>query len=117
MAPRKPGVNIPALKEALDQAKAETSRSRFGSTTVTILGVDGQVVIDASSFSEVQRASRYDNDIDTLLSGRMTPGSFDRRWAGRTIGGEELATSERVLYLARIGEAYIDDFYPERGFR
>jgi hypothetical protein len=75
------------------------------------------VAIEARSFAEVQRAARYDNDFKALLSGQLDPGRFDRRWSGRSLGGYELPNADEALYLASIGEASFEDFYPDRGGR
>jgi hypothetical protein len=81
---------------------------------VMIISVDGPVAIQARSFAEVQRASRFDNDVNALLEGRLEPARFDRRWVGRTIAEVPLPDAAQVLYLGLVGEATFDDFYPER---
>ncbi len=117
MAPRKPGINPGALSDALRQAQAEEAADHYGSMRVMIISEDGPVAIQAQSFSEVQRAARYDNDLAEMLTGLLPMDAFDRRWSGRTIGGAPLPTADRALYLAHIGEARFDDFYPERSVR
>ncbi len=114
---RPPGINQGALSDALRQARTEEAAEHYGSMRVMVISDDGPVAIQAQSFSEVQRASRYNNDLANMLTGFLPMDAFDRRWSGRTIGGVPLANADRALYLAHIGEARFDDFYSERSAR
>lgn len=82
--------------------------------SVQILGVDGPVEVTAIGTKERSRAARYDNDVQKLLSGKLTPATFDRRWHGKTIGRVSLPSWRQVLSIAQQGLASFDTFYPSR---
>jgi hypothetical protein len=108
------GLNPEERERIAAEIQSAIERRPFGSMRVMIISVDGPVAVLADSFAEVQRASRFDNDVNALLEGRLEPARFDRRWAGRTIAEVPLPDAEQVLYLGLVGEATFDDFYPER---
>ena len=93
-------------------AKGEQLASRVD-REVTILGRRGPVVVPLVGTKEQSRAGKYDNDARLLRSGKIAPGTYNRRWKGKSIGGQELPSADEVLALAHRGLASFDDFYPK----
>jgi hypothetical protein len=79
---------------------------------ITILGPNGPTTVTVVGVKERTRASRYDNDAELLLKGKLNPRKFQRRWEGKSIGGQRLPSWQEVLTLGRLGLASFDDFYP-----
>ena len=93
--------------------KGEVPASRV-EKTVRILGPSGPVDVTSIGTRERSRAARYDNDVQKLLNGTITPATFDRRWHGKSIGEVPLLNWREALALAHQGKASFDDFYPSR---
>lgn len=81
---------------------------------VNILGQNGPVTVTVVGVKELSRAGRYDNDADFLLRGKLSPRQFQRRWAGKSIGGQPLPSWQEVVALGHQGLANFEDFYPRR---
>jgi len=81
---------------------------------VMIIGRTGPIVVTVIGVRELSRAGRYDNDVQELLSGKVTPRAFDQRWKGRSIGGNVLPSWQEIVLLGHQGLASFDDFYPRR---
>ena len=82
---------------------------------VVILGRDGPVEVTVVGVQELTRAGKLDWDVRELLANRLDARSFDRKWAGRTVGGQVVPDARRVQVLGRAGQAGFTDFYPRRG--
>lgn len=80
---------------------------------VQILGRSGPAVVAITGTREASRAGRFDNQVEQLRRGRITPKEFDRRWHEKSIGGNDLPTANEVLALSHRGLANFDDFYPK----
>jgi len=81
---------------------------------VQIVGASGPLEVTVIGTRASSRAARYDNDARRLLEGKIAPGTFNRRWAGKGIGDVLLPNADQVLALAHQGLASFDDFYPRR---
>jgi len=81
---------------------------------VTLLSSRGPTETTTVGVRDLSRASRFDNDSQLLLGGKLTPKQFDRRWAGKTIAGQELPNAKQVIALGQQGLAQFDDFYPRQ---
>lgn len=68
-----------------------------------VIAPGGRVVtVEAHGPSQVARLGAYLEDRRQLLDGRMTPGQFRQRWAGKSIAGVRVSGSpERTVAAAR----------------
>jgi len=80
---------------------------------VNVLGRSGPVTVSLVGTKERSRAGKFDNEVGLLRSGKITPSQYDRRWKGKSIGGQELPSAKEVLALSHRGLASFDDFYPK----
>jgi hypothetical protein len=81
---------------------------------VQILGRRGPVIVTLTGTRERSRAGSFDNEVELLRTGKLSPKAFDRRWKAKSIGGEKLPSADEVLALSHRGLASFDDFYPKR---
>jgi hypothetical protein len=100
--------------QALGRPRAGEARASLVERRVTILGPNGSVQTTVVGVAALSRAGSYDNDAQELLAGRVDMATWDRRWAGRTIGDVVLPDAARVIRLQREGLASFEDFYPDR---
>jgi len=100
--------------QALGRPRAGEVRASEVVRRVRILGPDGPVETTVTGVAQLSRAGRVDNDAAELLAGRLDLATWNRRWAGKTIGDVVIPDAARVLRLGREGLATFEDFYPDR---
>ncbi len=81
---------------------------------VTVVGPQGATATRIVGVQQLSVAGGADNAVQELLAGKLDPATFNRRWAGRTFGGQVVPDAARVLALARSGLVGFSDFYPDR---
>jgi hypothetical protein len=99
--------------QAIGKPKAGEQPASRVRRDVTVLGMNGPVVVTVVGTKERSRAGSQDNDARELLAGRLDMRTYDRRWKGRTVGGVMVPDARRVLALGRAGRAGFDNFYPK----
>ena len=81
---------------------------------VMVVGPRGATSTRIVGVQQLSAAGAADNAVHELLTGTLDPYTFNRRWAGKTFGGQVVPDAARVLTLARSGLVGFADFYPDR---
>jgi hypothetical protein len=71
-------------------------------------------VVEVQGVQQSSGAAAYDSAVRRLVAGDLDDEVFNRRWAGKSIGGVKLPDARRVRALGRAGEVSFRDFYPRR---